>query len=122
MLQSITNFVSFTFLVENVPAGYCDGTSNHECKREPSSICLMTGHNDSRGQMVGDGLSGWLTFQLKDFSQGIFAGRIQYWHAHNSNKRTEGWDAINNGRQDVRRLKAPPPPLPDDMIVEGEYV
>lgn len=103
------------------PAGYCDGTSNHECKREPSSICLMTGHNDSRGQMVGDGLSGWLTFQLKDFSKGIFAGRIEYWHAHNSNKRTEGWETINDGRQDVRRLKAPPPPLPDNMIVEGEF-
>eukprot|EP00956_Cyclotella_meneghiniana_P000140 scaffold217_cov64-Cyclotella_meneghiniana.AAC.1 len=30
----------------------------------------------------------------------------------------EGWETINDGRQDIRRLKAPPPPLPDDMIIE----
>lgn len=81
--------------------------------------CLMSGHSDSRGQMVGDALSGWLTFQLKDVTQGIFAGRIQYWQAHESNKQTEGWSAVNNGREDKRRgLKAPPPPLPDDFTFE----
>ena len=81
----------------------------------------MSGHSDSRGEMVGDALSGWLTFKLKDVSQGIFAGRIQYWQQHNSNSKTEGWEAVNNGREDSRRgLKAPPPPLPDDFKFEGE--
>lgn len=79
----------------------------------------MSGHSDSRGEMVGDALSGWLTFQLKGVSHGIFAGRIQYWHAHSSNKQTEGWNSVNNGREDKRRdLKAPPPPLPDDFRFE----
>jgi hypothetical protein len=79
----------------------------------------MSGHGDSRGEMVGDALGGWLTFQLKDVEHGIFAGRIQYWHNHNSNKQTEGWEAVNNGRVDARRrLKPPPPPLPDDFRLE----
>jgi hypothetical protein len=120
--------LTFSYLhseVDNYASGFCDGTSNQVCHRETSNDCLMSGHSDSRGQMVGDALSGWLTFQLKDVSQGIFAGRIQYWHAHNSNKQTEGWDAVNNGREDKRRgLKAPPPPLPDDfrfeLAVDGE--
>jgi hypothetical protein len=73
--------------------------------------------------MIGDALSGWLTFQLKDIEHGIFAARIQYWHQHNSNTLTEGWGAVNNGREDVRRgLKAPPPPLPDAFTLEGELV
>ena len=41
------------------PAGFCDGTSNAECHREPDTDCLMGGHNDSRGILLGDGLSGW---------------------------------------------------------------
>ena len=102
------------------PAGFCDGTLNQVCHREVSSECQMSGHADSRGSLIGDGLSGWVTFQLKGVRHGIFAGRIETWIPHNSNKRTEGWEAVNNGREDRRReLKAPPPPLPEDMKVEG---
>ncbi|KAL3793748.1 hypothetical protein HJC23_013310 [Cyclotella cryptica] len=101
------------------PPGFCDGTSNGVCGRVPSSECIMSGHMDSRGMLVGDALSGWVTFQLTDVSAGIFAARIQYWQEHNSNIRTEGWNAVNNGRDDGRRqLKAPPPPLPDDFSFE----
>jgi hypothetical protein len=107
----------------NYAPGYCDGTSNQLCRRQPANDCIMGGHSDSRGEMVGDALSGWLTFQLKGVSQGIFAARIQYWHEYNSNKHTEGWDAVNNGRDDTRRiLKPSPPPLPDDFKFEGELL
>lgn len=111
----------YFLLVGNYASGFCDGTSNQLCRRDSSNDCLMSGHSDSRGTMVGDALSGWLTFKLKDVSQGIFAGRIEYWHQHNSNSKTEGWEAVNNGREDSRRdLKAPPPPLPDDFNFQGE--
>ena len=102
------------------PAGFCDGTSNAECHREPFSTCLMSGHNDARGILKGDGLSGWLVFDLKDVKEGIFMARVESWHQYNSNPRTENWEAVNNGRDDSRRrLKAKPPPLPDDFVFEG---
>ena len=62
------------------PAGFCDGTSNAVCYREKgakSNHCLMSGHNDARGVMKGDGLSGWLVLQLKDVTEGIFMARME---------------------------------------------
>jgi len=101
------------------PTGYCDGTSNALCYREKSSHCLMSAHNDARGVLKGDGLSGWLVLQLKDVSEGIFMARMEDYHAYKSNKRTEGWEKVNNGREDERRkLKAPPPPLPPEFRFE----
>ena len=73
------------------------------------TLCLMTGHNDSSSQMIGGDHKGWLTFQLKDFSRGIFAGRVQFRHASDSKLCYEGLG-----------LKAPSTPLPDDMMVQGE--
>ena len=69
------------------------------CKQ---TLCLMTGHNDSTSHMIGDDIKGWLEFQLNDFSQGIFAGRVQFCYASDSNL------CSNKG-------------LPDDMMVEGEH-
>ncbi len=105
--------------VLNHPSGFCDGTSNAECKRQEGDGCLMSGHNDSRSVVKGDGLSGWLVFDLKDMKEGLFMARAEAWHDHNSNPRTEGWTTENNVEQGRRGLKAPPPPLPDDFAVEG---
>ena len=104
------------------PGGYCDGTLNSVCNRGKSFNCLMSGHNDARGCIKGDGLSGWLVLQLKDVSEGIFMARIEDWHNYNSNQRTEGWVEVNNGRIDdngrTRRLKAPPPEHPPEFRFE----
>lgn len=105
--------------VHGHPAGFCDGTLNSVCYREKSSNCLMSGHNDARGFMAGDGLSGWIVLELKDVTEGILMARMEDWHDYNSNKRTEGWAAVNNGRIDDRRkLKAPPPPHPPEFRFE----
>jgi len=104
--------------VLNHPSGFCDGTSNAECKRQEGDGCLMGGHNDSRSVLKGDGLSGWLVFDLKDVKEGLFMARTEIWHAHNSNPRTEGWTSENNVKEGRRGLKAPPPPLPDDFTIE----
>ena len=102
------------------PAGYCDGTLNAVCYREKSNHCIMSNHNDARGTMVGDALSGWLILQFKDVTQGIVLSRMEAYHAYKSNKRTDGWEKVNNGRDDgMRKLKAPPPPLPEDFRFEG---
>jgi hypothetical protein len=98
-------------------AGFCDGTSNAVCARHKTSDCLMSGHNDGRGVLQGDALSGWLVFDLKDVTQGLFLARMQPWQPFNSIKRTEGWTTENNAARD-RYLKAPPPPKPADWRVE----
>ena len=40
----------------------------------PSEVvnCLMSGHNDVRGTMKVDALSGWLVLQLGDVTKGLF--------------------------------------------------
>jgi hypothetical protein len=62
--------------VQGHPSGFCDGTSNSVCYRQKSSNCLMSGHNDGRGTMEVDALSGWLVLQLKDVTQGLFMARM----------------------------------------------
>jgi hypothetical protein len=62
--------------VNGHPSGFCDGTSNSVCGREKSSNCLMSGHNDGRGTMEVDALSGWLVLQLKDVTEGLFMARV----------------------------------------------
>ena len=88
----------------------------------------MSAHNDARGTLKGDGLSGWLVFQLKDVTEGLFMARMELWHEYKSNKRTEGWEVVNNGRDDGRRqrkLKGGKPIPPEwvmDVAVNGEIV
>lgn len=108
--------------------GFCDGTLNSQCGRRKSEQCLMSDHNDGRGTMMGDGLSGWLVLQLKDITEGLFLARMEPWQQYYSNPQTDGWTEVNNGRIESdkirRRLKKPPPPLPDDfrfeVAIDGE--
>ena len=106
------------------PSGFCDGTSNSVCYRHKTFDCLMSGHNDGRGVLKGDALSGWLVLQLKDVTEGIFMARIEPWHDYYSNKRTEGWTEVNNGITNGsgggnrRQIKKTPPPLPPEFRFE----
>ena len=85
-----------------------ESTFHQQVDFSKHTLCLMTGHNDSTSQMTGGDLKGWLAFELKDYSQGICAGRVQFRHGSGSNLRNEGLG-----------LKAPSTPLPDDMMVQG---
>jgi len=110
------------------PAGYCDGTLNSVCHREISSNCLLSGHNDGRGHLVGDGLSGWLVLDLKDVSEGIFMARMEDWHQFNYNVRTNSWETVNNATRDEegrarqlrRRLKEKVPEKLPTWRLEGQ--
>ena len=105
--------------VQRGHVGYCDGTANAVCGRDKSSNCLMTGHNDQRGALDGDALSGWVVFNLKDVTQGLFLARMEPWWNFDSVITTEGWTEVNNGKgARHRHLKAPPPPKPADYRVE----
>ena len=102
------------------PAGFCDGTANSQCHREPAYKCLASGHNDGRGYIIGDALSGWLVFRLRNVTKGIPMARVQTWSG--PTPWTEGWTELNDGVSGAsnRRLMKPPPPLPVDYHFEGE--
>lgn len=56
----------------------CDGSWNSFCGRSASSDCLLSGHNDDRGGILFDSLSGWLIVNLK-LKHGLVYIRVQDW-------------------------------------------
>lgn len=99
----------------NAGPGYCDGsTSSFNCHRVASNNCLLSGHNDDRAGIRGDGYSGWIVMNLKDVKEGIVIVKLHTWFnvkvgAGTENPNTEGMDK-------TRHLKAPPSKsLADDV-------
>ena len=76
--------------------GFCDGSFQSECQRSLDSTCPMKGHSDGRSGLVGDGLSGWLVFEVPNVKEGVIILRMEAWKKANSNKRTEGWTTVDN--------------------------
>ena len=76
----------------------CDGTYTSFCKRPSSSNCLLYGHNDHRGSLTGDGLSGWLLMNLNGLEKGVVMvmGAFQ---GRNQNPKTLGWRCENNAEK-----------------------
>jgi len=97
--------------------GDCDGTSTGICGREPSNPCLLYGHMDHRGGIIGDALSGWLVFELPKIENGLIIAKFDTWHFARESKATVGWTEVNDGEFD-RSLKELAPPLPDDFIFD----
>jgi hypothetical protein len=83
--------------LHNEPSGFCDGSAKSRCGRQNSSDCLLWGHNDQRGGINGDGLSGWLVMTLEGVKEGIIMMNIDFWHG--KVKRTEGWTEVNDGKR-----------------------
>lgn len=87
--------------------GICDGTYDAVCGREPSSNCLLSGHMDHRGGILGDGLSGWLVMNVQGVKEGFIMLKMETWHFENENEATEGWTEVNN-ESPQRRAKQQP--------------
>ena len=51
--------------------GTCDGTTTAICGREASSDCLLYGHMDYQGGLIGDSSSGTLSMKLTNFTEGL---------------------------------------------------
>mmetsp|Transcript_6913 Transcript_6913/g.10065 ORF Transcript_6913/g.10065 Transcript_6913/m.10065 type:complete len:630 (-) Transcript_6913:1759-3648(-) len=86
-------------------SGFCDGSYYSTCGRENSSSCLLSGHNDVRGGILGDGLSGWLVMTLEGVKEGLIMMNVDYWHGEDP--RTVGWTEVNNGkRRFVREMES----------------
>ena len=50
--------------LEKAMAGTCDGTTQTSCGRNVGSTCLLYGHNDGRGAIVGNSNTGPITFEI----------------------------------------------------------
>jgi hypothetical protein len=107
--------------VYNNVAGFCDGTSQSRCGRDNSSKCLMAGHNDyTNTGLLGDGLSGWLLFRIRNLQEGIVLAHLDVTVPANSNPVTESWAQVNNeGGSGNRRLNLPKD-ISFDYAINGE--
>jgi hypothetical protein len=97
-------------LVTKAGDEYCDGTIYSFCDKGPSNNCLLLGHNDGRGGLVVDGLSGWTVMNIPDLLHGYISLKFETWHQSGENIRTTGWNTENNVTSTGRRLGGPPPP------------
>ena len=81
------------------PQGYCDGGYYSVCNRWTHNDCVLLGHHDARGHIVGNGFSGWLVMTLKDLMEGIIVIRVETWNNKEENTITEDWKSENNERR-----------------------
>jgi hypothetical protein len=116
------------------PQGFCDGTYEAVCGRSTDNECILTGHHDGRGAVIGNEYAGWLVLQLNDVKNGIIVAKLHTWHFESENTRTIGWKAVNDERNlrggdrpdtdsqldDKRNLMRSykTPELPDDFVFE----
>lgn len=85
------------------PPGLCDGTYNATCARWTNDECVMYGHHDARGAVIGNEYSGWLVMTLKDLKEGVVVLKLHSWHTENESTVTKDWMSVNNV-QERRRL------------------
>ena len=81
------------------PPGFCDGTYNATCGRWTKDDCVLIGHHDARGAVIGNELSGWLVMSLKDLKEGIIMLKLHTWHTEEESTITEGWTSVENNRR-----------------------
>lgn len=111
----------------------CNGEIDSWCNKHDSNKCLLTGHNDQRGELVFDSYSGWGIFELPNVKEGLIIIKYHDWNQPNFNLVTKGWCSVNNetpcgtenGRalgeeeEEVRRqLKPQVPAYCDDFVFE----
>lgn len=97
--------------------GNCDGTATGICGRLKSSDCLLYGHMDERGGIIGNEMSGWLVMNVPNVTAGIIILKFEEWHLGRESTVTEGWTEVNNGEYN-RALKEVHTPLPDDFMLD----
>jgi len=81
------------------PPGLCDGTYNATCGRWTKDECVMYGHHDGRGAVIGNEFSGWLVMTLKDLKEGVIVLKLHTWHTEDESSLTKGWTSVNNERR-----------------------
>jgi len=98
--------------VDTLP-GNCDGTSTGICGRTKNSDCLLSGHMDHRGGILGNALSGWLVMNIPNVTAGLIIIKLESWHLASESTATNGWTEVNNGEY-TRGLAE----LPEDFFLD----
>jgi len=80
------------------PPGLCDGTYNATCGRWTKDECVLYGHHDGRGAVIGNEYSGWLVMTLKDLKEGVIVLKLHTWHTGDESTVTKGWISVDNAR------------------------
>jgi len=65
------------WVLDNAPAGFCDGSAQSRCNRVASNVCLLANHNFYRGALVGTPHDGWLTLKIPNVRHGIILARFE---------------------------------------------
>ena len=81
------------------PQGECDGTYYTTCDRSTHSQCVLAGHHDARGSLVGNALSGWLVMNVPQVKEGIIILKVHTWAKNEHNTITKDWTTENNERR-----------------------
>ena len=84
--------------VRDEPPGVCDGTYNATCNRWTGNECVLYGHHDARGAIIGNEYSGWLVMTPKDLKEGLIILKLHTWHTKDESTRTKGWTTVDNKR------------------------
>ena len=77
----------------------CDGSYDSFCGRSADSNCLLHAHNDYRGGLRFDSLSGWMIVHLSRVKHGLIFVRLEHWTGANTNPNTATWKC-ENGKTD----------------------
>jgi len=106
------------------PPGLCDGTYNATCGRWTKDECVMYGHHDARGAVIGNEYSGWLVMTLKDLKEGIIVLKLHTWHTEDESTVTKGWTSVDNarGRRLGQSQSAQPSQQDDGELVDRDLM
>mmetsp|Transcript_10637 Transcript_10637/g.26864 ORF Transcript_10637/g.26864 Transcript_10637/m.26864 type:complete len:672 (-) Transcript_10637:1123-3138(-) len=112
--------------VRDEPPGLCDGTYNATCGRMKDDECVLYGHHDARGAVIGDESAGWLVMTLDDLKEGIIILKLHTWYTAQEYRdalpiatRRLGQslhDSDEEGRKLTRSYDTPE--LPDEFVFE----
>ncbi|CAB9502397.1 expressed unknown protein [Seminavis robusta] len=83
------------------PQGYCDGTYDAVCARWTHNDCVLSGHHDSRGILLGNGYSGWLVMNVK-VKEGIIILKFHSWAKKEWVTIAKDWTSENNERRALK--------------------
>jgi len=89
--------------VHGEPPGLCDGTYNVTCGRSTESDCVLYGHHDGRGAVIGNEFSGWLVMNLKDLKEGVIILKLHTWHTEDEKSIAQDIDPDGRQRRQLRQ-------------------
>lgn len=79
-----TSTTSKKWKLINHASGFCDGSFQSECNRQPSQTCLLQNSNIGYGSIVGDDTTGALTYSIQNVSNGVLVVRMELLDSSNA--------------------------------------